>query len=235
MTTLPINNRKALDDVEWVLQDAKYSPFKPKIYFVDWRKRSLCIKDFSHCNVLVRQSLGRWTVDKEASVLATLNGISGVPDLTGVIDGPAIIMERLDANVLPKPAPTELLPDSRLTPTFFAQASALLTTLHNIGVAHGDIHRTNLLIDHAGQPAFIDFASALVKNKNMSKLKGWAWRTMAQIDLISVLKLRQKYFPGHPVNDKEVTLLAQQPRVYHLHNTLRNNCVRPIKRLFRSL
>jgi RIO-like serine/threonine protein kinase len=235
MTTQPIKNRKALNGANWVLQDAKCSPFKPEIYFIDWQKQALCIKDFSHCSAFVRKTLGRWTVTKEASVLATLDGTSGVPHLTGVIDGPALIMKRLDANVLPKPVPVNPSPDSTLTPAFFEQVSALLATLHNMGVAHGDIHRTNLLIDDAGQPVFIDFASALVKDKKMSKLKGWSWRTMVKIDLISVLNLRQQYFPDHPLSAEEVSLLATQPRVHRLHTKLRKSFVRPVKRFFRSL
>ncbi|MBV1931092.1 MAG: phosphotransferase [Porticoccaceae bacterium] len=235
MTTQPIKNREALNGANWVLLDAKCSPFKPEIYFIDWQKQALCIKDFSHCSAIVRKTLGRWIVNKEASVLAALDGTSGVPHLIGTIDGPALIMKRLDANVLPRPMPLKLSPESTLTPAFFEQASILLATLHSIGITHGDIHRNNLLIDGAGQPVFIDFASALVNDKKMSKLKGWAWRTMAKIDLISVLNLRQKYFPDHPLSTEEVTLLATQPKAYSLHNKLRKNFVRPMKRFFRSL
>lgn len=234
MNTPPIN-RKALSASTWALQDGKRSPFKPEIYFLDWQDQALCIKDFSHCDALIRKTLGRWTVNKEACVLAALDGISGVPRLAGVIDGPALVTKRLDANALSKTVPEKPLSENTLTPAFFEAAAVLLATLHNVGVTHGDIHRSNLLIDSAGRPVFIDFASALVDDRKMSRLKGWAWRTLAKIDLISMLNMRQKYFPDHPLSAEEIALLETQPNIYRLHHKLRKGLIHPIKRFFRSL
>ena len=232
--------REALSACKWALQYRKQSPIKPEIYFLEWQNQSLCVKDFSRCSNFVRSTIGRWIVNKEAYVLDALEEIAGVPKLTGVIDGPALVMERLDASSLPKPpsprpAPDTPLHKSTLTPNFFNETSILLATLHDNGITHGDIHSNNLLVHGDGRPLFIDFAAAVIRGKKASRLKCWAWRTMVRIDQISVVNLRQKHFPDHPLTSEEAALLETQPKIYLLHNKLRVNFLRPIKRFFRSV
>jgi RIO1 family protein len=236
---IEIITRERLCAADWTRQHGKSSPIKPEIYFLEWEGQALCIKDFSRCSRFVRNTVGRWTVNKEASVLKRLENVSGVPNLVAVIDGPALVMERLDAEGLPKPSATkqsgaEPLLQNAPTPQFFEEASSLLATLHREGVTHGDIHSNNLLLRSNGLPSLIDFASAIVRDNRMSRLKCWAWRTMARIDLISLINLRQRHFPGHPLTYEEATLLQTQPAVYLLHNKLRMNVIRPVKKFFRS-
>ncbi len=232
-------SRTEFEQVDWRLLDTKHSAFKPQIYFLDWQETQLCIKDFSRCSALVRNTLGRWTVNKEASVLAALEDIEGVPSIIGVIEGPALVMNRLEASVLPRPRRSfehdACVRTSNLSPDFFSRAFNLLTRLHERGVTHGDIHNTNLLLHSDGQPSLIDFASALVLDKRVSALKRWAWQTMARIDRISLLNLRQEHFPDHPINHEEQVLLDNQPKVYRLHKRIRTILIRPLKRLLRAL
>ena len=231
-------DRSRLEQVDWRLQDTKQTPFKPRIYFLDWEELRLCIKDFSHCNAVVRSTLGRWTVNREACVLHALRGLRGIPTVIGIMEGPALVMTRVEASTLPRPprhgpGDRESV-DTGLSPDFFSQAFHLPARLHERGVTHGDIHNTNLLLHSDGQPSLIDFASALVIDGEVSKLKCWAWQTMARIDLISLLNLRQKHFPDHPLTPKEQLLLAAPPRVYRLHKRLRANLIQPLKRVLRS-
>lgn len=231
-------SRKLLEQADWRLQDTKQTPFKPLIYFLDWQELRLCIKDFSHCNAVVKNTLGRWSTNREARVLHTLRGLQGIPSAIGIIEGPALVMTRVEASALPKPphhgwdhgAST----DTHLSPDFFSQAFRLLARLHERGVTHGDIHNTNLLLHSDGQPSLIDFASALVLDKRVSALKRWAWQTMARIDRISLLNLRQEHFPDHPLSSEEQLLLDTVPGVYRLHKRLRSSFIQPIKRFIRS-
>ena len=238
MKTIPIT-RKTLSMSKWMLQSGKQSPIKPDIYFLEWQDQWLCIKDFTCCGNIVRNTIGRWIVNKEALILNALEGVAGVPKLIGVIDGPALVMERLEARSLPKSPSTrcaqkQFLAERPLTPNFFNETSALLSTLHCKGITHGDIHRNNLLVNDNGQPSFIDFAASVIRGKKSSRLKRWAWRTMVQIDLISVINLRQQHLPDHPLSSEEAGLLETQPKIYRIHNKLRVNYLRPIKRFFRS-
>ena len=238
MNTRPIT-REALSASKWALQQGKRSPIKPDIYFLEWRNQALCVKDFSRCSSFVRYTIGRWIVNKEARVLNTLEDIPGIPKLTGVIDGPALVMERMEACGLPKPpqacpATDRPTSESNLTPQFFNDTSKLLATIHKKGITHGDIHSNNLLVRCNGKPSFIDFAASVTQDNKTSRLKLLAWQTMVKIDLISVVNLRQKHLPDHPLTSEEVALLETPPKIYLLHNKLRVNCIRPLKRFFRS-
>lgn len=231
--------RTELEQVDWILLDIKQSAFKPQIYFLDWQGAQLCIKDFSGCNTLVRNTLGRWIVNREASILEALKDIPGVPAMISVIEGPALVMNRVDASVLPRPHRCvadcgTCAKDNGLSPDFFSGAFNLLARLHERGVAHGDIHNTNLLLHRDGQASLIDFASALLLSNKVSAMKRWAWRTLARIDRISLLNLRQDHFPDHPLTQEEQCLLNKQPGVYRLHKGLRSIFIKPVKRFFRS-
>lgn len=120
--------------------------------------QSLVIKDYSHCPWVIKHTIGRFFIAREAKALKRLQGMSGVTlknyKLSQLMLAYAYI-EGVPLAVLKKQR-------KRLSPAFFHEMEKMVRKMHRRGVVHLDLRNLgNILYGKDGRPYFIDFQSSL--------------------------------------------------------------------------
>ena len=138
--------------------------------------------------------IARWLLQREARVLAALDGIEGIPQLISC-DRNQLMRSYLDG--LP------LYVGGTRDAEFFRQALRLLRKLHRSGVTHNDLAKEpNILVLQSGEPGFIDYQLA-----SFSLRRGWFWRVAAREDLRHLLKHKRTY-AAHALSVRQRRILA---------------------------
>jgi predicted Ser/Thr protein kinase len=198
------------------------SAAQPTIYLLRWNEKEFVLKDAMPCPALVRWSFGRWVIQHEYRVCRRLQGIAGIPRVYGLLDKYAMVMERLEAEQLPR------LRESFLTQGFFAQLKRLIGAMHARGVAHGDVRRKNVLVTRDGAPCLIDFATAFSLKSRTNALARLLFRHYCRVDEITVLKMQKRYLPDSLTAEEEARLAAT-PLYLRLGRLLKKKVYRPLK------
>lgn len=182
--------------------------------------RRFVVKDFRPRPWLVRWFLGRWVLRREWERLERLQGIRGIPRLLGWIDADAFAMEWIEGDRLPHRK------HGSLDPVCFDRLAELVAAMHERGVSHGDLRRTNVLLDAGQQPYLIDFATAALAGAGGHKRS--FFKRVCDVDRLTVLKLKAYYCPG-ALTEEERHRLEEQPVSLRVGRFLRKKVYRPFK------
>lgn len=126
--------------------------------------------------------VARALLRREARALASLDGLSGVPELIAV-DADTLTRAYLDGQAMQDAKPRD--------PRYFRLAMRALRAMHSRAVAHNDLAKEpNLLVTSADEPAFVDFQLATV-----SASRGRWFRLLAREDIRHLLKHKRTYCP----------------------------------------
>lgn len=144
------------------------------------------IRDVSAARPWIRW-LARNLMRREATVLASLEELPGVPKLLS--NEP----DRLVRSYIPG------LPMQSARPAdlrYFTSAARLLRKMHRAGVVHNDLAKEpNILVDPKGNPAFIDFQLAWY-----SRRRNRLFRILGREDIRHLLKHKRTYCSQHLTN-----------------------------------
>jgi predicted Ser/Thr protein kinase len=126
----------------------------PDVLLVAHEGQEMVLKDYAPRSWLVRNTVGRCVTALESHTWSALAGHPNVPRFVARVDPLALLVEY---------RPGRKLSSRRVVPaTFLADLERAVHELHRRGVVHLDLsHRSNILVDAAGQPVLIDFGSAL--------------------------------------------------------------------------
>lgn len=163
---------------------------KAVVDLVEVDGRPIVLKDLACRPWPVRLLLGPWQLDREARAYRALAGLRGVPALLARVDRQAIALE-----YVPGPSLAALRP-GEAPPSFFDGLDRLLEEIHARGVAHGDLHRHDVLRGPDGGPRIVDFSTSLVATGTAGGLRRLLFRQMCRADLRSAAKLRRRFVPG---------------------------------------
>jgi predicted Ser/Thr protein kinase len=148
------------------------------------------VKDFAPRGRWIRETWGRWNLNRELRAYRALAGHPAVPRLLGRIDALAIAIEYRAGKRLPVGL------KGRDPSAFGAALDEAVRGMHARGVVHLDLrHRSNVLVDDATRPVLIDFASALCFTPG-GRLHRWLLPWLARVDLRAVAKWRQRIESG---------------------------------------
>jgi hypothetical protein len=164
------------------------------------------MKDWSERPLPFRETWCRVAAKREIRVYEKLRGMAGVPQLICNIGNYGFIMEWLDARPLPRTKMRDLLGLE-----FFTHLDDIVAEMHKRGVAHGDLRRRNILRGLDGLPKLIDFETAV--HSGSGEGGGRMFRAMCNVDRITVVKIRARYFP-ESITDADRELLDDVP--WHL-------------------
>ena len=140
--------------------------------------------------------LARSLAKREATGLAALEGIDGVPFLMRY-DKDRLTRSYLAGTPMHLGKPTDR--------SYFVSAARLLRRLHRAGVVHNDLAKEpNLLVRDDGSAAFIDFQLAW-----HSIRRGRLFRIAAREDIRHLLKHKRTYCPDH-LTQRELRILASR-------------------------
>src|SRR3546814_1337286 len=87
----------------------------------------------------------------------------------------------------------------------FRQLRSAVATLHAAGIAHNDLHRSNILVS-GGMPMVVDFASALLMPAWLARSP--LGRQLRRSDLANVVKLQSR-LTGTSPSPAEAAALAE--------------------------
>jgi hypothetical protein len=197
-------------------------PWTPTVYETRLDGQLAVWKDLGDRPWIVRAIVGP-TLRREAGVVQALSSLPSVPRLLGLVGRDGYVMEKLEADRLPH------LKDNDLTPEFFDALWAELRAMHDLGVAHGDLRRKNILIDtNDRSPKLIDFGTAVVLGENPAYFRRSVYRKVRRIDQMHYAKLKEYYLPGS-LTPEERHWLEHAPWHYRLGKLYRTRIHRPLK------
>jgi serine/threonine protein kinase len=216
--------RADLAAVPWERVHRARSWTQATIHGVQWQGRRLAIKDFAEKGWLTRHIVGRLSLRREARAYERLRGLAGVPEVLGLIEGPALVMEWLPIMRLPRAE------EGVLTPEFFDALDRLLDAIHARGVAHGDLRRKNIALGDDGLPRLIDFTTAACEPRGLGPFRRWLFRLQCRVDRITALRIRISFFPDVPLTPEQQALLASEPWLLKAGRWCRQRIYRPFKK-----
>lgn len=139
------------------------------------------LKDYSGLGRLAR-FIGAIQVRTERKALTVLQDIRGIPHLVSQQEPYSIRLSKMHGTPLKKL--------TEITREFFWNLKKTVHHMHERGVAHGDLHRRNILAD-GDDVAIVDFATARIDQRPR---KGILFRWWCQLDEHWLYKIEQYYF-----------------------------------------
>lgn len=171
--------------------------------------RTYWVKDVRRTNPLFRATIGRLGLWREARMHRRMGGLTFVPRCVGRLDRDALVFE-FAGGVM---ALGQFCKSRALTADFFDKLEAQVRELHRRGILHMDLrHRSNILVDAAGDPFLVDFETAVYLGKGPVSL-AFLRPLLAWADHSAIVKFRARYRPD--------TLSEPQFRRYRRFTTLR--------------
>ncbi len=171
---------------------------EPDVYVARLGARQAVFKDYRRYRRTPLAPLARLLVRREARILDRLSGWGYAPALLGTIGGLVLGMEFIDGHALGRDV-------AMASDEVFRRLKAAVAALHAAGIAHNDLHGSNILVA-GGVPMVVDFASAL-------RMPGWLARSalgrqLRRSDLANVVKMQSR-LTGTPPSPAEAAVLAE--------------------------
>ncbi len=170
----------------------------PDVFLVQSERGPVVVKDFAPRAAWVRLLLGPWLNAREMRAYRALDGLDAVPRLLGRIDRLAFAVEYRPGRRMSRRLAGQVPAD------FVSRLEAAVAAMHARGVVHLDLrHRSNVLVDAAGRPVLIDFASALCLRPERRPDR-WLLRWLSRWDRDAVAKWRERLVPQAGVPEPRV-------------------------------
>ena len=113
------------------------------------------------------KSINRWSIRHECRIYEKLENLDGIPKCYGLTKDGSLVLEYIDGESY-RSKQFELDGNDQ----FFNSLLELIKSMHDKGVAHGDLKRKdNLLVDGDLNPYLIDFGTALIKENRSGLFK----------------------------------------------------------------
>lgn len=106
----------------------------------------------------------RWMLRREYDAYRQLTGIKGIPQCYGLINGRYLVLEYIDSQTMRHAS----IKDRQ---KFFEELFAIIQSVHERGVGHGDLKRKdNILVADGRHPFLIDFGISAIRNRGFHPL-----------------------------------------------------------------
>jgi predicted Ser/Thr protein kinase len=178
------------------------------------------IKRTNKIGVFTRR-VSKHFIQHEYKIYQRLEGIAGIPKCYGLSDDGSLILEYIDGDSYREKEYTLENRDQ-----FFIDLLALILSIHEAGVSHGDLKRKdNILIGEKNQPYLIDFGAAMSLNSKNQFIKRWLYNFSKQTDLNAWIK--HKYF-------RQYNEITKDDLTYYSSGKL-DKLIRLTRKLWRTL
>lgn len=172
--TLSPNQRRAI--LDWLATGetgiAATPGYQASVRFYRGPAGAFAIKEPSGRGLL--RALSQAAIRREARIYRRLQGIPGIPGCFGCLDDRCLVLEHVPGTTLDA-LEGELADRTQ----FFARLLETLRTMHDAGVAHGDLKRKkNILVGPGEQPFVIDFGIAVTAGNK----RGFLFGLVRQVD-----------------------------------------------------
>lgn len=179
------------------------------VYLLTVDGHDYVLKTFRNRSLPARWLIGRRCLRNEFDKLTLIQTMKTVraPTPYAMLDKDTMAMEFLE-NTIQLDNPEQVAKERYPTKDFFREVIAMIEELHQNNIAHGDLRRTNILIDKHGKPILIDFATTVQGEKKFFSWRRIAARVFINSDNYSLVKITKSFYPD---------LLAAED-LKHLHN-----------------
>ncbi len=140
------------------------------------------------CGVWPWRAFGEAAIRREHKIYSIVDGVPGVPQCLGLIDGRTLVLEHIEGTTFRRG-------ENRLDDWdgYFVKLLETLRGIHALGVAHGDLKRKdNLLIGPDEQPYIVDFGVASIEKRAAMPWSNAIYRWMYQYDYNAWVKLKNR-------------------------------------------
>jgi serine/threonine protein kinase len=169
----------------------KPSSTRPALYRIEEGDARAVVKDFSVNGRVFRNLVGRFLIWRERKAYRRLKGMKGVPELYGVVEGLALVLEEVQGRSM-----EELDQDARLSVRFFEALRDLVERVHRRGLCHCDLKRAaNILVGEDGRPYLIDWSAAILEREFRFFPARLIYRRFLVDDRHAVIKLQLRHCP----------------------------------------
>lgn len=171
----------------------------PTVKLLSYQGKKIIRKDYAERPWWIKKTLGAAMANNEFSILRRLEGIKGIPKAVGKTSY-GLLIEYVEGGFLHKFRP------GGLTYETIGKIETLIAQIHSRNVVHLDLaQRKNILISSDLTPYIIDFANAFFLRPQTPMAKAFLYY-LRLIDKNSLLKFKNRYFPGKMTADEKKSL-----------------------------
>ena len=165
---------------------------RPVIWLVEEDGVYAVVKDFSANKPLFRNTVGRFLVWRESRAYKRLKDVDGVPSFYRVIDGVALVIQKIHGKSMENLEKEMILPES-----FFDRLKDLVERCHKQGIAHCDLKRApNTILGDDGYPYIIDWGASVSKRECRFPPLNLVYKRFLLDDYMAVIKLKMRHIPS---------------------------------------
>ncbi|MBN1105647.1 MAG: hypothetical protein JXL84_19720 [Deltaproteobacteria bacterium] len=165
------------------------------------------VKDYSPNGFFYRNLIGRFLVWREQKAYRRLKGLEGVPSLLRVIDGQALVLQRIDGENLENLETRRKLPRS-----FFDELESLVREVHRRGLVHCDLKRApNILVGRDGKPYILDWSASVFRHEFPFFPLNRIYERLLSDDFNAVTKVQLRHCPEEVSAERKRNYFARGP------------------------
>jgi RIO-like serine/threonine protein kinase len=167
------------------------SSTRPAIWVVEENGRKAVVKDYSVNGFFYRNVIGRFLVWRENKAYRRLRGLEGVPAFYRVIDGLALVVEKIPGRDL-----EGLQKETSLSGDFFEDLKAVVERVHRRGLAHCDLKRApNIFLGDDGKAYILDWSAAISEREFRFFPANRIYKRFLLDDFNAVIKAKLRHCP----------------------------------------
>jgi len=164
-------------------------------------------------SLIVKTAMGRGlvlkarqkTLKREFAAYQRLDGLAGVPQCYGLLDGRYLVLEHIEGSPYREATWTD-------RDAWFVEFLELLREIHSRGVSHGDLKsKGNILVTRDEKPCVIDFGTSFLLKKGFHPINNWFFEYGARLDINAWVK--HKYHGRYADASEEDRALLDYGRI----------------------
>ncbi|KEZ76787.1 serine/threonine protein kinase [Salinisphaera hydrothermalis C41B8] len=160
-------------------------PTEPDVALVEHGAARAVFKDYGRAPGWFNRFIAPVLLWREATALAALADLAGVPQLYRRVDRRGLLIEHCPAMPWPHANPGDVA---------YERLDTLVTAMHKRGVAHGDLRGGgNILVDDQDRPYLVDFVSRVRRGRPWNLPWNWIFGQLEAADRSALAKLRVRY------------------------------------------
>lgn len=149
--------------------------------------RDVAIKDYRPRSFLIRNTLGRILVSREERAYLAAGRAPGLPTFLGRPDHYSLMLSRVPGR------PLRDATSGSLGPHTFERLEEIIAGLHRRGVAHGDLHHRDVLVDETGDVHVVDLATSWIADDRAGRLRRAIFERACDQDRVAIARMRARH------------------------------------------
>jgi hypothetical protein len=163
---------------------------KADVLFFDLDGERVAVKTYAPRSPVVRSSLGRWLIRREAVAYEAAEGVDGLPVFLGRLGPYSLATRWVDAE------PLRERMGAGLDDALFDRLGAILDELHGRGVALADLHHRDVLLGADDALYIVDLAMAWVLGRRAGPIRRRLFKRFCESDRVNLARMRARFTGG---------------------------------------